>query len=118
MTEHSKYHRIIPHVFLILAIFIIVFPIFVVFIASTHTSAEILSAPMPLTPGDKFIENYSRALLEGSENMGASAVTMIKNSLIMALGIAFGKIIISLLAAFAIVFFNFPLKNSASGASS
>lgn len=110
MTEHSKYHKIIPHVYLILAIFIIVFPIYVVFIASTHTSAEILAAPMPLTPGVHGIANYTRALLEGSENMGAPALTMIKNSLIMALGISVGKIIISLLAAYAIVFFDFKLR--------
>jgi len=110
MTEHSKYHKIIPHVYLILAIFIIVFPIYVVFVASTLTSADILSAPMPLTPGVHGVENYTRALLEGSENMGAPALTMIKNSLIMALGISVGKIIISLLAAYAIVFFDFKLR--------
>ncbi len=111
MTEHSKYHRTIPHIYLILAIFIIVFPIWVVFVASTLTSADILAAPMQLVPGVHFLENYTRALFEGSKNMGASALTMIKNSLIMALGISVGKIIISLLAAYSIVFFNFKLRN-------
>jgi sn-glycerol 3-phosphate transport system permease protein len=97
-------------VFLILAIIILLFPIWLVFIASTHTSAEILSAPMPLTPGTHLVENYTRAVLEGNQNLGTSAFTMMKNSLIMALGISIGKIVVSLLAAFAIVFFHFRLR--------
>jgi sn-glycerol 3-phosphate transport system permease protein len=108
MTEHSRIRRILPHVWLWLAIAVIVFPIFLVFIASTHTNADILAAPMPLKPGSHFFENYGRALSEGTENLGASAWTMMKNSLIMALGIAIGKIVVSLLAAYAIVFFKFP----------
>ncbi|MDX9897698.1 MAG: sn-glycerol-3-phosphate ABC transporter permease UgpE [Spirochaetia bacterium] len=110
MTEHNTVQRILPHVFLILAIIILLFPIWLVFIASTHTSAEILSAPMPLTPGTHLVENYTRAVLEGNQNLGTSAFTMMKNSLIMALGISIGKIVVSLLAAFAIVFFHFRLR--------
>jgi len=110
MTEHNAVQRTLPHVFLILAMVILLFPIWLVFVASTHTNADILSAPMPLTPGPHLIENYSRAILEGNQNLGTSALTMLKNSLIMALGISIGKIVISLLAAFAIVFFNFKLR--------
>jgi sn-glycerol 3-phosphate transport system permease protein len=110
MTEHGIVRRIMPHFFLILAAFILLFPILLVFIASSHTSAEILSAPMPLAPGPHFVENYSRAILEGNKNLGASALTMLKNSLVMALGISTGKIIVSLFAAFAIVFFHFKLR--------
>ncbi|OHD15831.1 MAG: glycerol-3-phosphate transporter [Spirochaetes bacterium GWB1_59_5] len=110
MTEHNTVQRVLPHVFLIVAMVILLFPIWIVFIASTHTNAEILSAPMPLAPGSHFLENYSRAILEGNKNLGTSALTMLKNSLIMALGISIGKIVISLLAAFAIVFFNFKLR--------
>jgi len=65
---------------------------------------------MPIFPGSHFLENYNRALLEGAKNLGASAFTMMKNSLIMALGISVGKIVVSLLAAFAIVFFDFRLR--------
>lgn len=111
MTEHNAVRRAMPHVYLWIAVFILLFPILLVLVASTHTSAEILSAPMPLTPGTHMAENYARAVLEGNKNLGASALTMMKNSLIMALGIAFGKIIVSLLASYAIVFFDFKLKN-------
>ncbi|MBN1241236.1 MAG: sn-glycerol-3-phosphate ABC transporter permease UgpE [Spirochaetales bacterium] len=111
MTEHSRLRRFMTHFWLALAIVIIVFPIYLVFVASTHTSQEILSAPMPVTPGPHLLENYARALGEGAENLGASALTMMKNSFIMALGIAVGKIVISLLAAYAIVFFKFPFRS-------
>jgi sn-glycerol 3-phosphate transport system permease protein len=110
MIEHSKLRRAMPHVFLWLAIIVIIFPIWLVFDASTHTNAEVLSAPMPLLPGSHALENYRRALTEGNRAIGASALVMIKNSLIMALGISVGKIVISLLAAFAIVFFDFKLR--------
>ncbi len=110
MTEHGALRRIMPHFFLILASIILLFPIILVFIASSHTSADILSAPMPLTPGPHLVENYTRAILEGNKNLGASALTMLKNSLIMALGISTGKIVVSLFAAFAIVFFHFKLR--------
>jgi len=107
MIEQRKSARAFPHIVLWLAIIIIIFPLYFVFVASTRTSAEILAAPMPLSPGTHFIENYRRALSEGAQNLGASALTMMKNSFIMAMGISIGKIVVSLLAAFAIVFFNF-----------
>ena len=108
MIEHRRSAKAFPHIVLWIAIAIIIFPIYFVFVASTRTSADILAAPMPLSPGSHFVENYRRALMEGSSNLGASAFTMMKNSFIMAMGISLGKIGVSLLAAFAIVFFKFP----------
>ncbi len=108
MIQQSRASKIFPHVMLWLAIIVVVFPIYLVFVASTRTSQQIISAPMPLYPGDQMIVNYTRAMLEGAKNLGASAFVMMKNSLIMALGISIGKITVSLLAAFAIVFFHFP----------
>ncbi|MCE5255355.1 MAG: sn-glycerol-3-phosphate ABC transporter permease UgpE [Spirochaetaceae bacterium] len=110
MVEHSKFKKLLPHLFLWLGIIIMLFPIYFIFVASSHTSAEILAAPMPMKIGPHLIENYRRALTEGTSNMGTPVLSMIKNSLIMALGISIGKILVSLLAAFAIVFFDFPLK--------
>lgn len=111
MVDRSIVRRAFPHLMLLLAIFIIVFPIWVVFAGSTQRLADILHAPMSVLPGDQFRENYGRALFEGAKNLGANAATMAKNSTIMALGISIGKIIISLLAAFAIVYFDFALKD-------
>ena len=110
MLERSVVKRALPHLFLAVAIFILVFPLWLVFTASTHTLQEILHAPMPVLPGSHLLENYARALFAGTGNLGAGAWTMMMNSLIMAVGIAVGKIVISLLAAFAIVFFDFRLR--------
>ena len=110
MNERSFVSRAVPHALLIAAILVVVFPIWLVFAASTQTLADVLDAPMSILPGRHMAENYGRALLEGTKNLGASAMTMVKNSLIMALGISVGKIVISLLAAFAIVYFQFPLR--------
>jgi sn-glycerol 3-phosphate transport system permease protein len=103
--------KLFPHIMLWIGIAIIIFPIYFIFSASSHTSAEIQAAPMPLGIGPHLIENYRQALFEGTKNMGTPVLVMMKNSLIMALGISVGKIVVSLLAAFAIVFFNFPLRN-------
>lgn len=95
----------LTHALMIFGVMIVFFPIWLAFVASTVTQADIVSPPMPLWPGSHFVENYSRALFAG---VNVPVVTMLLNSLVMALGIAFGKIAISLLSAFAIVYFKFP----------
>ena len=95
------------HVIMIMGVLIVFFPIWLAFVASTVTQPEIVQPPMPLWPGDQFINNYREALFSG---VNVPVATMLFNSLIMAMGIAIGKIIISLLSAFAIVYFKFPGK--------
>jgi sn-glycerol 3-phosphate transport system permease protein len=96
------------HVFMILGVLVIFFPIWLAFVASTVSQPEIVRPPMPLWPGDQLWENYSKALFSG---VNVPVTTMLFNSLVMAIGIAVGKIIISLLSAFAIVYFRFPFRN-------
>ncbi|MDD9740950.1 MULTISPECIES: sn-glycerol-3-phosphate ABC transporter permease UgpE [Marinovum] len=95
----------LTHLGLIVGIAFIFFPIWLAFVASTVEQHDIVRPPMPLLPGDKFFENYARALTSG---INAPVATMLWNSLVMAMGIALGKIAISLLSAFAIVYFRFP----------
>ena len=95
----------LTHAGLILGVALVFFPIWLAFVASTVTQPEIVSPPMPLIPGDQFFENYRKALVSG---VNAPVARMLVNSAIMAVGIALGKIIISLLSAFAIVYFRFP----------
>lgn len=95
------------HAIMILGVLIVFFPIWLAFVASTVSQPEIVSPPMPLLPGDQFFINYKKALLAG---VNVPVGTMLTNSLVMAIGIAVGKIIISLLSAFAIVYFRFPGK--------
>ncbi|MDJ0777712.1 MAG: sn-glycerol-3-phosphate ABC transporter permease UgpE [Gammaproteobacteria bacterium] len=105
MVERRGHALWLTHLFMILGVLVIFFPIWLAFVASTVTQPEIVSPPMPLLPGDHFIDNYKKALLSG---VNVPVYTMLINSLVMALGIAIGKIIISLLSAFAIVYFRFP----------
>ncbi len=105
MVEKRGNSLWLSHLLMITGVLIVFFPIWLAFVASTVTQAEITQPPMPLLPGDHLIENYSRALTAG---VNVPVATMLLNSLIMAIGIALGKIAISLLSAFAIVYFRFP----------
>ncbi|MFP7569990.1 sn-glycerol-3-phosphate ABC transporter permease UgpE [Marivita sp. S2033] len=97
----------LTHVLMILGILIIFFPIWLAFVASTVTQQDIIRPPMPIWPGDQFFINYKNALFSG---VNVPVATMLFNSLVMAVGIAVGKIVISLLSAFAIVYFRFPAR--------
>lgn len=97
------------HVFMVLGVLVIFFPIWLAFVASSVTQAEIVKPPMPVWPGDQLWDNYTAALLAG---VNVPVATMLFNSLVMAIGIALGKIIISLLSAFAIVYFRFPFRQT------
>ena len=105
MVQRAGSHLWLTHLFVIVGVLIIFFPIWLAFVASTVTQPEIVSPPMPILPGDQFIENYRAALFAG---VNVPVSKMLFNSFIMAVGIAVGKIIISLLSAFAIVYFRFP----------
>jgi sn-glycerol 3-phosphate transport system permease protein len=93
-------------------VLVVAFPIYVTFVASTLTLEQIMTVPMPLVPGDQFVANYSQVLKSGTTGGSqASVANMLRNSLVMALAIAIGKIAISIIASFAIVYFRFPLRN-------
>ena len=108
MVEKRGIGAWLSHVWLIIGIAIVCFPIWLAFVASTVTQPEIVHPPMPLVPGGHFVENYSKALLSG---INAPVWRMLVNSTVMALGITIGKIAISILSAFAIVYFRFPFRN-------
>jgi sn-glycerol 3-phosphate transport system permease protein len=100
------------YVVLTLGVLIVAFPLYITFIASTLTMEQVLQAPMPLLPGDQFFNNYMRVLTAGSTRASAAPVgQMMVNSFVMAMVIAVGKIAISIISAFAIIYFRFPLKN-------
>ena len=105
MVQRTGSHLWLTHLFVIVGVLIIFFPIWLAFVASTVTQPEIVSPPMPILPGDQFIQNYKAALFAG---VNVPVSKMLFNSFIMAVGIAVGKIIISLFSAFAIVYFRFP----------
>jgi sn-glycerol 3-phosphate transport system permease protein len=112
MVERNRFLTFISHAVLLLGVLIVAFPVYITFVASTHTAQEIVQAPMPLLPGDQFWHNYVAALTGSEHGQGSSAPVgrMMWVSLVSALVIAIVKIAISLLSAFAIVYFRFPFR--------
>ena len=113
MVERRPWLDILAHVILLCGVAMVAFPLYITFVASTQTAQEVAQAPMSLIPGPHFVENYMQALFGGSSggSSGAPVGRMMYVSLIMALSISIGKIAISILSAFAIVYFRFPAKN-------
>lgn len=113
MVEHRPLGAIVSHLVLIAGVAVIALPLYVGFVASTLSFDQVTSVPMQMTPGTHLIENYDAVLLHGSTAGSKAPVgQMMWNSLVMALAIAIGKIAISMLSAFAIVYFRFPLRKT------
>ena len=112
MIENRPAATVLAHLVLILGVLIVAFPVYITFIASTQTAEQIVqNVPMSLLPGDNFLNSYKFALFGGVTEYGTKvppAAPMLWVSLVSALVIAIGKIIISLLSAFAVVYFRFP----------
>jgi sn-glycerol 3-phosphate transport system permease protein len=112
MVENRPLITFITHLVLILGVILVALPIWITFVAATHDEARMLQAPIPILPGGHFWENFNQTLFGGGLS-GTESVPvwrMLLNSLVMALGISLGKISISLLSAFAIVYFKFPFR--------
>ena len=111
MVDRNPWLAFISHAVLLLGVAIVAFPLYLALVASTHTADAIVQSPMPLLPGSHMWENYREALL-GSGKLGSNTnvVQMMWVSFVVAMVITVGKIAISLLSAFAIVYFRFPFK--------
>jgi sn-glycerol 3-phosphate transport system permease protein len=113
MVENRPYLTLLSHLIVLVGIAITILPIWITFVASTHPIEAIMDGTVPMWPGGKLIENYTTVLGAGIEDAGGIPVgVMLMNSLIMALSITIGKTAISLIAAYAIVYFNFPFRMS------
>ena len=111
MVENQRWLDYLAHAVLILGVVIVAFPVYVAVIASTHEPTAFTSGTIPLLPGANAVETYSGVFAGGvASQMSVPIGTMLTNSMIMALAIAFGKIVISILSAFAIVYFRFPFR--------
>ncbi|GAB4036082.1 MAG: sn-glycerol-3-phosphate ABC transporter permease UgpE [Rubrivivax sp.] len=112
MVENRPVATALSHLVLVLGVMIVAFPVYITFIASTQTAEQIVqNVPMSLLPGDNIVQSYRLALFGGQTEYGstiAPVAPMMMVSLVSALVIAVGKIAISLLSAFAVVYFRFP----------
>ena len=115
MVENRPAATVLAHLVLLLGVLTVAFPVYITFIASTQTAEQIVqNVPMSLLPGSNIVESYRQALFGGSTEYGGKispVAPMLMVSLISALVIAVGKIAISLLSAFAVVYFRFPFRN-------
>jgi sn-glycerol 3-phosphate transport system permease protein len=100
----------LPHVILWIGIAITAFPLYIAFVASTLTAQDVVQAPMPIVPGPHGLDNFREVLTQGMRGTFLSPPVwqMMWNSLLMALIITAGKIAVSILSAYAVVFFRFP----------
>ncbi|WP_439530964.1 sn-glycerol-3-phosphate ABC transporter permease UgpE [Pannonibacter sp.] len=111
MVENKPWLTALAHLVLILGVIIVAFPVYVALIASTRAPDEFMSGLIPLVPGPHALQTYWDLLTTGASTSGAPPLgPMMLNSLVMALIIATGKIAISILSAFAIVYFRFPFR--------
>ncbi len=111
MVENRPWLTAASHAVLILGVLAVAFPLYVTFVASTQSFEQTLQMPMSLVPGDQMVKNYSQVLGAGTTTGSKAAVSsMLVNSLVMALTIPIGKTAISIISAFAIVYFRFPLR--------
>ncbi len=110
MVENRPWLNALTHLLLIFGIIVVIFPIYIALVTSTHEAEDILTTVQPWF-GSEMLENYGTVLQKGKVNAdGIPVGLMMWNSLLMSLGIVVGKITISLLSAFAIVYFRFPLR--------
>ncbi|HIP94188.1 MAG TPA: sn-glycerol-3-phosphate ABC transporter permease UgpE [Leucothrix sp.] len=109
MIENRPVSTAISHIVLLVGIAIVLFPIWITIVAASHDAARLLEVPLPLGLGDQFFENLKEVVGKG---VGSTAPLglMLFNSLVMALMIAIGKISVSLLSAYAIVYFDFKFR--------
>ena len=95
------WHAGIVHILLIACVAVIAFPLYYAFIISTQGLTEVVQRPPLLLPSSHLLENYVAAWTK--VNLGR----MLWNSFLMAVTVAVGKIAISMLSAFAVVYFEF-----------
>lgn len=111
---HSRYASRSPaartgrYAVLVVLAIVLVFPVYTAVIASTHTQTAVSAGVLPIFPGTQGPENYRAVLSEGSKSLGVNAGRLLFNSFACALGISVGKIALSLMTAYALVFFRFP----------
>ncbi|AJE97375.1 sn-glycerol-3-phosphate ABC transporter permease UgpE [Pandoraea apista] len=111
MIENRRGLDIFCHVMLVIGVLLVVFPLYVAFVAATMNEQEIFSVPLSLIPSTHLLQNLATIWNQGTGDTAMPFGLMLGNSLIMALVITIGKISVSILSAFAIVYFRFPLRN-------
>ena len=114
MVEDRRLGDAIAYVILSIGVLIVAFPVWLTFVASSWDNATIINGQLPPYPGPYLFDNYYRILFVGTSGSTREPVaSMMLNSFVMALAIALGKIVISVLSAYAVVYYRFPFRMAA-----
>lgn len=106
-------NRILSHGFLMAFIAFMLLPLYLAVVAASSDGMTIMHSQLSLVPGSAFFKNMKIVLLDGLAVTGGEPIIfMLLNSLIMALAITLGKIVLALTSAFALVYFDFPFKKT------
>ncbi len=111
MIENRRGLDIFSHVMLVIGVLVVLFPLYVAFVAATLDDKQVFQVPMTLVPGGHLWENIRNIWQGGVGNLKVPFSLLLLNSVIMALAITCGKIAVSVLSAYAIVYFRFPLRS-------
>lgn len=107
----KQFNRLLAHGLLMLFILIMLLPLYLAIVAASSEGSTMMQAQLPMLPGSSLFKNFKTVLTEGLAVTGGEPITMmLLNSLIMAFCIAFGKIVLALGSAFALVYFDFPFR--------
>lgn len=112
MIQRQRWLKVASHLVLLIGVLLVAFPIYIALVASTHTDQDMAQSPVPIWFGSHAWENYGNILSGNVPGMANQIPVsrMLWVSLVMALVIPVGKIVISLMSAFAIVYFRFPWR--------
>jgi len=110
MIENRRGLDISSHTMLILGVAVILLPLYVALVAATMDSQQVFQVPLSLVPGSHLWQNLEHVWHQGVGSQAVAFSRLLFNSLVMALAITFGKISVSMLSAYAIVYFRFPLR--------
>ncbi len=105
--RRTDWQKLTVHLLLIVSVCVIGFPLYYCFVLSTQSIDEVVQKPQKMLPSTHLVENYTKVW--NRIHMGRLLV----NSAIVAVAVSLGKIVISILSAFAIVYFNFRGKQIA-----
>ncbi len=111
MIENRRGLDIFSHTMLIIGVLVVLFPLYVAFVAATLDDRQVFEVPMTLVPGGHLWDNIRHIWQDGVGTLKVPFSLLLLNSVIMALAITCGKIVVSVLSAYAIVYFRFPLRS-------
>lgn len=108
MIKKFRLSSVFDHLILILGSLFMLLPVYLAFTTTSYDNVTIQTEGLKFWFGDKMGENFGDAMFTPGGFTGSiTGSTMLMNSMILGIGFAVGKIALSMMAAYAIVYFRF-----------